>query len=59
MENAVALEQIASHIDALVAGDAAKRLEQLIAGELLRRDRVGIAGKPAVEPVPGVTSERR
>ena len=49
MEDAVALEQVAAHIDALVAGDAAERLEKLVAGKLLRRDRVGIPGKPAVE----------
>ena len=50
MENAVPLEEIAADIDALVASDAAKRLEQLIAGQLLRRDRGGVARKPAVEP---------
>ena len=49
MEDAASLEKVAAHIDALVAGDAAKRLEQLIAGELRRRDRVGVARKPAVE----------
>ena len=50
MENIVPLEKIATHIDALMAGDAAERLEQLIAGQLLRRDRGGFARKPAVEP---------
>src|SRR5262249_37912554 len=50
MENAVPLEEIAADIDALVAGDAAERLEQLIAGQLLRRDRAAFARKPAVEP---------
>ena len=49
MENAVALEQVAADIDALVAGDAAKRLEQLIAGELLGRDRRVVAFEPAIE----------
>ena len=49
MENAVPLEEVATRIDALVAGDAAKRLEQLIAGQLLRRDRGGFTRKPAVE----------
>ena len=46
----VPLEEVAAHIDALVARDAAERLEQLIAGQLLRRDRGGFARKPAVEP---------
>jgi hypothetical protein len=46
----VPLEEIAAHVDALVAGDAAKRLEQLIAGQLLRCDRAGFTRKPAVEP---------
>src|SRR6516165_9839850 len=50
MEYAVALEQIAAQIHALVAGDAAERFEQLIAGKLLRGDRAGIAGKETVEP---------
>ena len=49
MENAVPLKQIAAHIDALMAGDAAKRFEDLISGQLLRRDRVGFARKPSVE----------
>ena len=43
MENPVPLEEVATHIDALVARDAAKRLEQFIAGQLLRRDRGGNA----------------
>jgi hypothetical protein len=45
----VPLEEVATHIDALVARDAAKRLEKLVAGKLFRRDRAGIAHKPAVE----------
>ena len=49
MENAMPLKQIAAHIDALMATDAAERFENLIAGQLLRRDRVGFARKPAVE----------
>jgi hypothetical protein len=32
MENAVPLGEVATHIDALVARDAAKRLEKLVAG---------------------------
>src|SRR5262249_22345304 len=50
MKNAVPLEEVAANIDALVARDAAKRLEQLVAGQLLRRDRGGFALKPAVKP---------
>ena len=49
MEYAVPLEEIAAHIDALMAGNAAERFENLITGQLLRRDRVGFALKPAVE----------
>src|SRR5262249_17849678 len=45
----MSLEKIATHIHTLVAGDAAKRLEQLIAGQLWRRNRGGIAREPAVE----------
>src|SRR5882724_7962979 len=52
MENAMPLEEVAAYVDALVARDAAKRLEQLIAGQLLRCDRAGFARKPAVEPTP-------
>src|SRR5262245_4498846 len=50
MEDAVALKEIASNIDALVASDAAKRLEQLIAGKLVRRDHGNFARKPGIEP---------
>ena len=50
MKNAVPLEKVAAHIDALVARNTAKRLEQFIAGQLLWRDHGGLARKPAVEP---------
>ena len=49
MKNAVPLKEVASHIDALVARDAAKRLEQLITGKLLWRYHVGVTRQPAVE----------
>jgi hypothetical protein len=45
----VPLVEIAAHIDALMASDAAQRLEQLITGELLRRDRGTIPGKPTIQ----------
>src|SRR6185503_5073459 len=49
MEDAVPLEEIATHIDALMAADAAERFEYLIAGQLQRSDRIGFARKPSVE----------
>src|SRR5215469_12732052 len=49
MEDAMPLEQIATHVYALVAGNAAQRLEQPIAGQLLRRDGAGVASEPAIE----------
>src|SRR5271166_3552495 len=49
MEDTVPLKQVAADVHALVARDAAQRLEQLIAGELLRRNRAGVALKPAIE----------
>jgi hypothetical protein len=58
MENPVPLEEVAAHIDALVARDAAERLEQLIAGQLLRRDRGGSPASQRSNLLPGVTRER-
>jgi hypothetical protein len=49
MENTMPLEQIAAHVYALVAGNAAQRPEQPIAGQLLRRDCAGATGEPAIE----------
>src|SRR5262245_35227347 len=49
MENAVPLEKIATHIDALMTTDAAERFEYLIARQLHRGNRIGFASKPSVE----------
>src|SRR5581483_6667037 len=49
MENSMPLKHIAADIDALMASDAAERLENLITGQLFRRDRVGLAYQPSVE----------
>ena len=48
MEDTMPLEQIAAHIYALMAGNAAQRLEQPIAGQLLRCDGAEVASEPAV-----------
>ena len=44
------LEQVAADVDALMAGDAAKRLEQPVPLDLGRRQRGSVAAEPAVEP---------
>src|ERR1700722_891301 len=45
----VPLVHVAAHIDALMARDAAERLEQLVAGELLGGYRVSVAAEPAIK----------
>src|SRR5262249_17823650 len=49
-KDAVPLEEIATDIDPLMAGDAAERLEQAIAFLLLGTERRALAAEPAVEP---------
>jgi len=49
MEDPVPLEQIAADIHALMAGDAAQRLEQAIPFLFLRRERTRVALQPAIE----------
>jgi hypothetical protein len=45
----VPLVHVATHIDALMARDAAERLEQLVAGELLGGYRVDVAAEPSIK----------
>ena len=49
-EDSLPLEQIASDVNALMAGTAAERFEHPIAVKFLRRQRRGIAVQPAIEP---------
>src|SRR3984957_11593393 len=48
----VPLVHVATHIDALMARDAAERLEQLVAGELLGGYRVDVAAEPSIKSAP-------
>src|SRR4051812_25067783 len=49
MEYAVALEQIAANIYALMAGDAAQGFEQTVSVQFVRRERGGVSSEPAIE----------
>src|SRR5580704_11247278 len=49
MKYSVPLVHVATHIDALMAGDAAERLEQLVPAELLGGYRVDVAAEPSIK----------
>jgi hypothetical protein len=49
MKYSVPLVHVATHIDALMARDAAERLKQLVPGELLGGYRVDVAAEPSIK----------
>src|SRR6202008_4344539 len=49
MEDATPLEKVAADIHALMAGDAAERLEQLIALLLFGREGLPVSAEPTIE----------
>src|ERR1700735_5627096 len=49
VKDAMTLKKIAADIHALMARDAAERLEQLVTGELFGTDGARFAGKPTIE----------
>src|SRR3954470_23259685 len=49
MEYAVALEQVAADIYALMAGAAAQGFEQIVSVQFVRRERGGVSGEPPIE----------
>ena len=53
MKYSMPLVHVAADIHPLVAGDAAKRLEQLVAGISLGCDRVDVAFEPPIKSAPG------
>ena len=53
MKYSVPLVHVATHIDALMARDAAERLKQLVPGELLGGHHVSVAFEPSIKSASG------